>query len=303
VEEHLDYLDTFQKSDPDPAMREAYLGLVAAAGNAAVRTEVLVTLTVGLDRVRVLPHHGGDRFLTAAERLLEETELFATALGHCQLFSVGPLPAGAIARSLRERLDPERMWLLDKCGRSFAETLGLVTPQNAFPVKVEERRRSVVTDETWHRVFRVAEWPRVAVRADWLASFLCEQNVTRSFTVIFAPQSRRVARRQALAVATRVGATIEERETHGRRVGAEERRAQAAAEALDEELEQGAGMELLVGLVDVTSDGEESLGTACDRTIQAAANVGMELRPIELRQAEALVCSLPLGRLVLGRAR
>jgi hypothetical protein len=200
------------------------------------------------------------------------------------------------------------MWRLDainrSCGdRSFGDVLGLVTPTNAFPVSVAEQRRSVVADDTWHRLFRVAEWPRVAVRADWLASFLCEAGVTRSFTVIFSPQSRRVARRQALAVATRVGATIDERESHGRRVGAEERRAQAAAEALDEELESGAGMELLLGLVDVTAECEESLSVACDRTVQAAANVGMELRPVELRQAEALVCSLPLGRVVLGRAR
>ena len=104
-------------------------------------------------------------------------------------------------------------------------------------------------------------------------------------------------------MATRVGATIEERATHGKRVGAEERRAQEAAEALDEELEAGAGMELLVGLVDVTAPSEEWLQGECDRTLQAAANVGVELRPVAFRQGEALVCSLPLGRLVAGRAR
>ena len=112
------------------------------------------------------------------------------------------------------------------------------------------------------------------MRADWLAGFLCEQDVTRSFTVIYTPLGRRLARRQALAVATRVGASIDERELKGRRVGAEERRAQLAAEALDEELESGAEMELVVGLVDVTAERPDELA----RAVRAHLPVGGERR-------------------------
>jgi hypothetical protein len=97
IEDHLDYLDTFAKDDPDTAMRDAYLGLVGETGGGAVRTEVLVTLTVGLDRVRVAPHH--DRFGCAVERLLEEVELFAASLERALLSCFGPLPAGAVARA------------------------------------------------------------------------------------------------------------------------------------------------------------------------------------------------------------
>ena len=303
IEEHYAYLDQTAKSEPDEAMRNAYLTLLATTGESAVRSEVLVVISVGLDRVRATAQHGGDRLRAAIDRLLDESQLFSTELVRAGLSPVGPLPAGAVARAVRDRLDPDAMFRLERRGRSLAETAGLVTPANGFPLAIEEQRASVRTDETWHRLFRVAEWPRVAVRADWLASFLCEGRVTRSFTVVFSPQSRRLARRQASAVATRVGATIEERATHGKRVGAEERRAQEAAEALDEELEAGAGMELLVGLVDVTAPSEEWLQGECDRTLQAAANVGVELRPVAFRQGEALVCSLPLGRLVAGRAR
>ena len=296
---HLAYLAQTRRSEPDPAILSSYSELLTETARYAVSSEVLVALSVAIGRVR----SGDDRFGSAVERLLDEAALFSAALGRAGLVAVGPLPAGAIARSLRDRLDPAARRHLERRGQSLSDLAGLVTPENGFPLSIEEHRRCVVTDSTFHRVFRVAEWPRLSVRADWLVGYLCAQDVTRSFTVIFTPLERRLARRQALATATRVGANIDERELKGRRVGAEERRAQLAAEALDEELESGAEMELVTGLVDVTGASEDELDVACERTRQSAAEVGMELRPLHLRQAEALVASLPLGRLVGGRAR
>ncbi len=300
---HLAYLVQTSRAEPDEAIASSYGDLLTETARRAVSSEVLVTLTIALGRVRVGRGEASERFSSAIDRLLEETELFSTALTRAGLFAIGPLPAGAIARALRDRLDPSARRRLERRGRSLADLAGLVTPENGFPLFVEEHRRFVATDESFHRVFRVAEWPRLSVRADWLAGFLCEQDVTRSFTVVFTPLGRRLARRQALAVATRVGASIDERELKGRRVGAEERRAQLAAEALDEELESGAEMELVVGLVDVTAESPDELLGQCERTCQSAANVGIELRPLDLRHAEALLAALPLGRVVPGRAR
>lgn len=299
VDDHLAYLAATSRDDPDEQLRSSYLDLVADTAADAVRTEVLVTLTSGIGRVG----RGSTALAAAARRLCEEAERFSAELSRGGLVAAGPLPAGAVARSLRERLDPGAAGHLDRRGRSIAAVAGLVAPENAFPLSIEEHRRFVRVDGSLHQVFRVAEWPKVAVRADWLASFLCETAATRSFTVSFIPQPRRLAHRQALAVATRVGANIDERETKGRRVGAEERRAMLAAEALDEELEAGAAMELLVGLVDVTAPDEEKLRSSAERVLQEAANLGMELRRVDLRHGEALVCALPLGRLVGGRAR
>ena len=183
----------------------------------AVSSEVLVTLTVAIGRGTPGSRRGERALrLRRSTRLLEEAELFSTVLARAGLFAVGPLPAGAIARALRDRLDPTARRHLERRGRSLADLAGLVTPENGFPLSVEEHRRFVATDGSVHRIFRVAEWPRLSVRADWLAGFLCEQDVTRSFTVIYTPLGRRLARRQALAVATRVGASIDERELKGR---------------------------------------------------------------------------------------
>src|SRR5579863_1199942 len=300
---HLAYLAQTSRAEPDAAIAVSYGDLLSETARSAVFSEVLVTLTVGVGRLRAGRADAQDRFASGVERLLEQAGLFSAELRRAGLVATGPLPAGAIARALRDRLDPSSRRHLERRGRSLGDLCGLVTPENGFPLSIEEHRRSVVTDESFHRVFRVAEWPRLSVRADWLAGYLCEQDVTRSFTAIYTPLGRRLARRQALAVATRVGASIDERESKGRRVGAEERRAHLAAEALDEELESGAEMELVVGLVDVTAESREELDTACERTRQSAADAGMELRPLDLRHAEGLVAALPLGRLVGGRVR
>lgn len=300
---HLAYLAQTSRAAPDTAIATSYDHLLTQTARRAASSEVLVTLTVGAARVRAGRGDAGERFASGVERLLDEAGLFAAELARAGLVATGPLPAGAIARALRDRLDPTSRRHLERRGRSLCDLAGLVTPENGFPLSVEEHRRSVASDQSFHRVFRVAEWPRLSVRADWLAAYLCEQDVTRSFTAIYTPLARRLARRQALAVATRVGASIDERESKGRRVGAEERRAHLAAEALDEELESGAEMELVVGLVDVTAESPEQLDAACERTRQSAADVGMELRPLDLRHADALVAALPLGRVVGGRVR
>jgi hypothetical protein len=300
---HFAYLAQTSRAEPDEMVASSYGDLLEGTARRAVSSEVLVTLTVAIGRARLGRGEMSDRFSSAIDRLLDEAGLFSTALARAGLFAVGPLPAGAIARALRDRLDPSARRHLERRGRRLADLAGLVTPENGFPLSVEEHRRFVATDGSVHRIFRVAEWPRLSVRADWLAGFLCEQDVTRSFTVIYTPLGRRLARRQALAVATRVGASIDERELKGRRVGAEERRAQLAAEALDEELESGAEMELVAGLVDVTAESPDELDGQCERTCQSAANVGMELRSLDLRHAEALVAALPLGRVIPGRAR
>jgi hypothetical protein len=297
---HRAYLAQTARADPDEAMAAAYATLLTDAARIATSAEVLVTLTVSLARVRTSAPGKSERLHAGIEQLLDEAKLFAGQLARAGLVVVGPLPAGVIARALRERLDPDAASHLERRTHHLS---GVVSIENGFPLAIEERASSIAVDESVHRLFRIAEWPRSAVSADWLASFLCAGEVTRSVTVIFTPLSRRIARRQALAVATRVGANLDERARKGRRVGAEERRAHQAAEALDEELEGGAAMELVCGLVDVAAPNIDVLDSACERVRQAAATVGLELRTVTFRQGASLLASLPLGRAVLGRAR
>jgi len=296
IEEHRAWLEQTMRVDADEEMVAAYEDVLAIAGRSATRSEVLVTISVGQARTKLLAHHHGDRLLGAIERLLDEADLFTGQLQRAGLVVSRPLAAGALARSVRDRLDPTTMRRLDVRGRSLGELSGVVSPCNAFPLITEETRTGLRTDDSFHRAFRVAEWPRVAVRADWMAGFLCLPDVVRTCTVVFLPESRRLARRRANALATKVGASIDEKHDHGQRVGAEERRAQAAVDALDEELEAGAGMELFCGFIDVAAPSIETLEAACEQVLQAGANAHLELRRLDFRHGEAIVCALPLGR-------
>jgi hypothetical protein len=296
IEIHRAWLAGTQRAEPDPSMVAAYDEVLAEAGQSATRSEVIVALSVGLSRVKVLASHSGDRLLAAVDRLLDEADRFAGQLQRGGLVVSRPLSAANIAQVLRERLDPTAMRRIELRARSLGELAGVVSSGNGFPLAIEEARSSIRTDGSVHRVFRVAEWPRTALRADWLAGFLCGSEAVRSFTVSFVPQSRRAAKREASLLATKAASSIDDKQSHRRRVGAEERRAQSAAEALDEELEAGAGMELFFGLVDVCAPDLDSLESACEQTIQLAGNCGMELRPLDLRQGEALVAALPMGR-------
>ena len=304
IEEHRAWLEQTMRADPDPEMVAAYDEVLSEAGRAATVSEVLVTISVAIGRVKVLAHHGDDRLLAATERLLDEAERFTNQLQRAGLVVSLPLSASAMARTLRDRLDPGASARLDARGRSVGDVAGLVSPSNGFPMAAEEcSRRTIRVDDCFHRVFRVMEWPRTSVRADWMAGFLCAPDAVRSFTVIFVPQNRRIAKSQATQLATTAAAEVEDRVDHRKYVNAEQRRVQMAATALEEELEAGAGMELFLGLVDVAALSEDELEGACERTIQAASNCGMELRPIDFRQPAALAAVLPIGRGVTATLR
>ena len=140
---HFAYLAQTSRAEPDEAIASSYGDLLEGTARRAVSSEVLVTLTVAIGRARLGRGEMSERFSSAIDRLLDEAELFSTALARAGLFAVGPLPAGAIARALRDRLDPTARRHLERRGRSLADLAGLVTPENGFPLSVEEHRRFV----------------------------------------------------------------------------------------------------------------------------------------------------------------
>ena len=77
IEEHRAWLGEAMRDDADPEMAAAYEQVLERVGRAANRSEGLVTLSVSRARVRLLPHHNGDRLLAAAEKALDEAELVA----------------------------------------------------------------------------------------------------------------------------------------------------------------------------------------------------------------------------------
>ena len=96
---HFAYLAQTSRAEPDEAIASSYGDLLKGTAQRAVSSEVLVTLTVAIGRARLGRGEMSERFSSAIDRLLDEAELFSTALARAGLFAVGPLPAGAIARA------------------------------------------------------------------------------------------------------------------------------------------------------------------------------------------------------------
>ena len=136
------------------------------------------------------------------------------------------------------------------------------------------------------------------VAADWMAPLLTVDDVTRTVTVVLEPVPLRSAAQDANRQLTSIEADHEQKERHGFRLTARERRRHADVETRERELAEGHPMFRHVGIVTVTAPTLDELDEACGRVEQAAAQSLLDLRPLAARQVEGWVASLPLGRSV-----
>jgi len=97
---------------------------------------------------------------------------------------------------------------------------------------------------------------------------------------------------------TSIEADHEQKERHGFRLTARERRRQSDVETRERELAEGHPLFRHVGIVTVTAASLDELDDGCSRVEQAAAQSLLDLRPLAARQSEGWVASLPLGRSV-----
>lgn len=153
-------------------------------------------------------------------------------------------------------------------------------------------------DGSWHRSFAVAGWPMLPVTADWLGPLLTVDDATRTVTIVLEPVPLAAAAHDANRQLTSIEADHEQKERHGFRLTARERRRQADVESRERELAEGHPLFRHVGIVTVTAGSVDELDDACNRVEQAAAQSLVDLRPLAARQTEGWVASLPLGRSV-----
>jgi hypothetical protein len=91
-----------------------------------------------------------------------------------------------------------------------------------------------------------------------------------------------------------------QKERHGFRLTARERRRQADVEGRERELAEGHPEFRHAGFVTVTAPDVGSLEEAAARVEQAGAQSMLDLRPLAARQGEGWVAALPLGRSIRG---
>ena len=161
---------------------------------------------------------------------------------------------------------------------------------------VEPRWDVVSVDGSMHRSFRVAGWPMLPVGADWMAPLLAGDGATRIVTVVLEPVPLQRAAADANRQLTSIEADHAQKERHGFRLTARERRRQADVETRERELAEGHPEFRHAAIITVVAGGSEELDDACARVEQAAAQSMLDLRPLAARQGEGWVASLPLGR-------
>ncbi len=300
LDEHLTFVRDQRSSDRAAALAE-YQALVEQAGPLTYAHETLVTISVDRRRVRSL--RAVDADTAAVDALLEELHRFTTRLEHAGFLVDPPLGPGELALVVRLRSDPSSAARLAARRDRLAEQAQLVSPHNVAPLAVDARWRHVRVDQAFHRCFWIAEWPRLEVPGDWLATLLLHPGGVRTVTIVHEPVPPSRSRRAVDREATRLASDEDERTRRGFRVRAQHRRAESEVLARETEIVAGYAELRFAGLLTVTAFDEASLDEQSADWEQAAAQGGLELRALDGQHDLAFAAGLPLGRLPHGRGR
>lgn len=262
--------------------RAEYLALVDDARSFSARHDVLVTVTVDERRLRPGRERAarGDALIAA---LLEEVRLFTHRCTEAGLAAEAPMAPESVTAVLRGRLDPARAAAPVAAGR-----WGPMAVQPAF--------ESVRVDDTVHRAYWVAEWPRLEQPADWLAPLALHGTGTRALTVVYEPVPVSRSARGVARDAIRLQADEDQRRRGGFRIGAPQRRAQQAVAEREAELVAGFVELRYAGFVVVSAPERATLDERSAEIEQTAARVGLDLRPLHAQHDLGLAATLPIAR-------
>ena len=159
----------------------------------------------------------------------------------------------------------------------------------------------VKIEGTFHRIYWIAEWPRLPVHSDWMEPLLAfTGSARRAITVIYEPVAPSASKRRIDSESIKLESDAMAKEDKGRRVTAQHRRNQVSVAEREQELVAGFAEFDFAGLITVSAKDEDSLGEDCDRIEQIAREHGLELRALDGRHDTAWATALPLG-LGLGR--
>lgn len=274
--------------DPASAAGSIYNELLQRAAPASARHETLFGLSLSLDAVsRDAKKYGGG--LAGAVAVLEaETRAFQFSFAAAGVGGVW-LAAPQLASTLRLAFDPAAAQAVDRAGLKLDLSA-------AGPMAIEADWEHLRTDSSFHRVYVVAEWPRVSATPSFLSPLLLKPGVRRTFSLVVQPipiaRALRDARRDKVerltdrATRSRIGQLETEQD---RQIDADVARREA-------DLAAGHGDVRWIGLLVVSADDLDGLNDACNELENAASQALLDMRKVVGQQAEAfLAASLPFG--------
>jgi hypothetical protein len=292
---HRQFLESVRAGQAGTSAVGDYEQLLVEQSPFTIAHEVLLTITADLRRVRARRGVGVEQL--AVDGLIDEVRQLAARLETAGLSVPGPLSPAEIAEAVRSRSDPTPALV----PLSAESSLAVATRRHAHqwgPMAVEQDWLHVRVDGSTHRSYFVASWPMLPVRADWMGPLLTVDGATRTVTIVMEPVALTAAAQDANRQLTSIEADQQQKERHGFRLTARERRRHDDVEAREHELAEGHPLFRHVGLVTVTAPNLDLLEDAAATVEQAAAQSMLDLRPLAARQSEGWVASLPLGRSV-----
>lgn len=292
---HRAFLNSVESHGAVGPARRDYELLLDSQEPFTISHEVLLTLTVDLRRVRA--RRGRSQVDSATAALLEETRTLCSRLESAGMDVGEPLDLRSLCDAIRMRSDPGTHTGSTRRRRSLAASARRVAGEWG-PMAMTSSWTHARVDGSFHRSFVVTRWPMLPVAADWLGPLLTGDTATRTVTLVLEPMSIAKASLDANRHLTSIEADHEQKERHGFRLTARERRRQSDVESRERELAEGHPEFRFVGIVTVSAASEEALDDASADVEQAAAQSLIELRPLAARQEQGWVASLPLGRSV-----
>jgi hypothetical protein len=244
---------------------------------------------------RVRTSRGAPPLTTAIAVLTDEARQLTSRLETAGLTVTAPLSPLELSTAVRLRSDPSRAAQLGSLRRSLAAATGRGSLEWG-PMAMEADWFQARVDSAVHRTYQVTAWPMLPVPADWLAPLLTTEETTRTVTVVLEPVPLARAAADANRQLTSIESDHAQKERHGFRLTARERRRRADVEGRERELAEGHPEFRHVALVTVTAADPDALEEAAGHVEQAAARSLLDVRLLAARQAEGWVASLPLGR-------
>ncbi|GAA3598410.1 SCO6880 family protein [Kribbella ginsengisoli] len=273
--------------DPGTAAGAIYQDLLKRAAPASAKHETLFSFALNLDAVsKEIRKHGGG-MAGAMAVLGSEARAFQTSFGAAGVAGCW-LDAPELAMSLRVAFDPAAT-------RTIPST-EVLDPSGAGPLAVETGWDQLRTDSSLHRVYVVAEWPRVRATPSFLSPLLLRPGIRRTFSIVLQPipisKALRDARRHRVERITdrATRARIGQLETE------EDRLVDADVIQREKDLAAGHGDVRWLGLLVVSGDTDEALEEACTELEIAGAQALIDLRRLVGQQLEGFIAAaLPFG--------
>ncbi|RCG18236.1 hypothetical protein DQ384_39275 [Sphaerisporangium album] len=277
-----------------PATGESYRHLLAQARPITQRHDSYVSLTLSPRRARrqIRTLGGGDR--GACAYLIQQAQAIQRELRNAGVQADGALAPRQLAMVIRTAYEPGARWMLERRGPDM-HTTGGASADEAGPMACDADRWAYYrTEDTYHAVYWISEWPRRPVLGNFLEQLILGTRCERTLSVVMEPLDPRKAEDDVSRRETTKQTDAGMRHRWGFKATARQRRERLTVARQDEALASGHGLYRFLGLIRVSAPTLEALDQACgDVELNSR---GLKLRRLYGEQDAAFAATLPLGR-------